>query len=111
MIPRMSQRDMAKAMKKLGIKEENLDAIAVIIRTKDEDIIIRNPSVSRVNMMGSWTYQVSGEEERRRIENEPEFSEEDVKTVMEQAGCSEEKAKEALTEANGDLAQAILSMQ
>ncbi|MBT6941476.1 nascent polypeptide-associated complex protein, partial [Candidatus Woesearchaeota archaeon] len=34
-----------------------------------------------------------------------------IKTVAEQASVSEDKAKEALEENSGDLAQAILSLQ
>ncbi|MBD3203896.1 nascent polypeptide-associated complex protein [Candidatus Woesearchaeota archaeon] len=113
MFPGMNNRQLKKAMKKMGIKEQSVeDAVAVIIRTKKEDIIIRNPEVSKVNMMGTWTYQVSGEEKRRPIEPEkPEFSEEDIETVMDQAGCSKEKAASALEESEGDLALAILSLK
>ena len=37
--------------------------------------------------------------------------EEDVKTVMEQAKASKEKAVKALEKSNGDLAEAILSLK
>lgn len=108
----MNPRQMKQAMKKMGIAEEEIDdAIAVIIRTKKEDIIIRNPSVSKVNMMGTWTYQIIGEEEHRQLEEEKiVITEEDIKTVAQQSGCSEDKAKAALEESNGDLAAAIISL-
>jgi nascent polypeptide-associated complex subunit alpha len=109
MIPGMNPRDMEKAMKKLGIKQHDIEAIAVIIRTKTEDIIIRNPSVQKVDMMGNNSYQISGTEEIRKIE--PEISEDDIKTVMEQAKVSKEAALKALKENDGDLAAAILSLQ
>ena len=112
MLPGMNPRDMQKAMKKLGMKQEDVDAVAVVIRTKTKDIIIRNPSVQKVDMMGSVSYQVSGEEEERVLEEEePEISEEDVKTVMEQADVSKEAALKALKESKGDLAAAIISLQ
>ena len=38
MLPGMNPRQMEQAMKKLGMKQEDLDTIAVIIRTKKEDI-------------------------------------------------------------------------
>ena len=38
----------------------------------------------------------------------PIFSDEDVELVCQQAGVDEEKAKNALAEAKGDLARAIL---
>ena len=54
MIPGMNPRQMQQAMKKMGIKQEEIDALAVIIRTRDKDIILRNPSVQKINMMGNW---------------------------------------------------------
>jgi nascent polypeptide-associated complex subunit alpha len=100
---------MEQAMRKLGVKQEEIEAIAVIIRTNREDIIIRNPSVQKVNMMGQVSYQVAGVEEHRALEEE--ISEEDIKTVMEQASVSKEKATSALKDNDGDLAAAILSLK
>ena len=111
MFPGMNPRQMQQAMKKLGLKQEEIDAIAVIIRCKNEDIIIRNPSVQKLNMAGNVSYQISGEEEKRTLEEEPEIQEEDIKTVMEQAGVSKDKASKALKENKGDLAAAILSLK
>ncbi|NTV24080.1 MAG: nascent polypeptide-associated complex protein [Nanoarchaeota archaeon] len=111
MIPGVNPKQMQQAMKKLGMKQEEIETIAVIIRTPKSDIIIRNPSVQKIDMMGSISYQVAGEEEIRSLDEEPEISEEDVKTVMEQAGCSKGSAEAALKEAKGDLAAAILSLQ
>jgi nascent polypeptide-associated complex subunit alpha len=111
MLPGMNPKQMQQAMKKLGIRQEEIAAIAVIIRTKKEDIIIRNPSIQKINMSGQASYQISGEEEHRPIEEEVEISEEDIKTVMEQAKISKEAAKKALRENKGDLAAAILSFQ
>ena len=62
-------------------------------------------------MSGQISYQVSGNEEVRKIEEEIEISEEDIKTVMEQSNVSKEKAKAALKESKGDLAVAILSLK
>jgi len=111
MMPGMNPRDMQKAMKKMGIKQEEIDAVAVVIRAKNKDIIIRNPSVQIIDMMGQKSYQISGDEEIREIEEEIEISEEDIKTVMQQGNVSKEKAEAALKENKGDLAAAILSFQ
>ena len=40
-----------------------------------------------------------------------EIDEEDIKTVVDQAGCSEEDAKAALEETKGDIAEAIMRLQ
>ncbi len=106
MFPGMNPRQMQAAMKKLGMKQEEIEASEVIIKTKDQNIIIRNPQVSKVNMMGQDSIQVIGE-----MEYESAISEEDINTVAEQAKVSKEKAAEALKNNSGDLAAAILELQ
>jgi|SRR3989344_873996 len=107
MIPNINPRQLEKAMKKLGVKQEEIDAFEVIIKTKDKDLIIKNPNVMKVNMMGQETLQITGEIEEQEREL---FNEDDIKTVMEQTGCSREEALEALDKEK-DLAAAILSLK
>jgi nascent polypeptide-associated complex subunit alpha len=111
MIPGINPREMQKAMKRLGIKQEEIDANEVIIKTNDSEIVIRNPQVSKVNMMGQETFQISGEIEERALSSEPEIDDEDVKTVMEQTGATEEEAQEAISKNSGDLAKAIMDLK
>ena len=111
MIPGMNPRDVQRAMKKLGIKQEEIAAREVIIRTDDKEIVIANPQVSKVNMMGQETYQIVGEAEERTISSEAKISEDDIKTVMEQAGVTEEKAREAIENNDHDLAKSIISLR
>jgi len=111
MIPGMNPRDMQKAMKRLGIKQEEIDAQEVIIKTRDKEIVIQNPQVSKVNMMGQDTFQVVGQIQEREISSEPEINEDDIKTVMQQTGATEEKVREAIKENEGDLAKTILSLK
>ena len=103
---KINQRQIEKAMKRMGIRAQEIDAEEVIIRTREKDIVISNPSVSRVNMMGQDTFQVSGEVS----ESERGVSEEDVRMVASQAGVSEDEARQALTE-TGDMAEAILRLK
>ena len=111
MIPGMDPRAMKQAMKRMGIKQEEIDdAEQVLIRCAEREIVINNPNVSKVNMMGQDTFQIAGEISERKIETAAEISDEDVKTVMEQAGVSEEKAREAIDKAEGDLAKAIMDL-
>jgi nascent polypeptide-associated complex subunit alpha len=98
-------------MKMMGIQQEEVDATEVIIRTPEKEIVIVNPSVVKIKGMGPDNFQVSGEIHEREISTEPEISEEDIKTVAEQAKVSTEKAKEALEESKGDIAEAILNLQ
>jgi len=118
MIPGVNPKLMKQAMKRMGIKEEPIDAIEVIIKLADRQIVIHNPNVSKVSMMGQETFQISGDTEEVSIKREAggneeteEIPEEDIKTVAEQAGVSKDKAKEALEETKGDLAEAIIKLR
>ena len=111
MFPGMNPRKMQAAMKQMGIKQVEIPATEVIIKTEEKDIIISNPSVQKVNMMGQENFQISGEITERELSTTPDISEEDVKTVMEQTGKSEEEAKAAIEEAEGDLAEAIMKLK
>ena len=95
----------------MGIQQEEIDAKEVIIKLEEQEIVISNPQVSKVNMMGQDTYQIVGEEEIRDLDSTPEISEDDVKTVMDQTGASEAEAKAAIEECKGDLAEAILKLK
>ena len=99
---------MKQAMKKMGIKQEELDASEVIIKLKDKKIVIRNPSVAKVNMMGKDSFQISGDISEEDLEK---FDSDDVKTVVSQAKCSEEEAKKALDKTEGDIAAAIIALK
>lgn len=110
MIPKMNPRDLAKAMQRMGIQQHEVDAQEVIIRCADKDIIIQNPQVARVNMMGQETWQVTGPAVEKARSSVPDIKEEDIKTVMDQTNASREAALSAIKAANGDLAQAILDL-
>ena len=111
MIPGMNSRKAAQLMKRMGIQQTEIPAEEVIIRTSDKDIIISNPQVSKVNMMGQQTFQVVGEIEERERTGTPDISEDDIKTVMDQTGADEETARSAIMQHNGDLAEAILELK
>ena len=110
MFPGMNPRKMQQMMKQLGIKQEEIPAIEVIIRLEDRELIIPKPSVSKVDMMGQEPFQITGEVIERELPQAEEISPEDVKTVMEQTGASENRAKEALNRHNGDLAKTIIEL-
>ncbi len=104
----MNARKMNKMMQRMGVQQQDIDAEQVIIKCKDKEIIINNPQVAKINMMGQQTIQIVGDIEERSLEK---FNEDDVKTVMEQAEVNEDEAREALEKSNGDLAEAILSLK
>lgn len=95
-------------MKQMGIAQEEIPALRVIIEKEDDSkIIIESPSVTKIKMQGQETFQIAGEISEES--GEVEISEQDIKTVMEKTGKSEEEAKDVL-EKTGDLAEAILEL-
>jgi nascent polypeptide-associated complex subunit alpha len=111
MIPGINPRQMRQMMKKMGVAQQEIDAVQVIIKTSDSVLVFDNPEVSKVNMMGQETYQIVGTPEEQSLDTVPEINEDDIKTVMEQANVDEETAKQAIEEVEGDLAEAILKLQ
>ena len=114
MIPGMNKKQMKqmeRQMKKMGMKMEDLDGVReVIIRFDEKELIIDNPSVSLMNVMGQETYQIDGKAREVELEYEIEIPEEDIEMVANSAGVSKDDAKAALEECKGDLAEAIMKL-
>ncbi len=116
---RINPREQRRMMQRMGM---NMDSVAdvqqVIIRTATKDIVIDEPEVAILQVQGQKMYQVIGGQVSEQAPSarttagaapaKPAFTEEDVQLVADQTGKSLEKAKEALMEADGDLAKAIL---
>ncbi|MFH1641819.1 MAG: nascent polypeptide-associated complex protein [Nanoarchaeota archaeon] len=111
MIPGMNSRQAKMMMRKMGIQQQDIEATEVIIKTPEKDLVIKNPQVAKVNMMGQETFQISGEISEIEVLSELEINNEDISTVMDQTGVDEEKAKESIKQHNGDLAAAIMSLK
>jgi nascent polypeptide-associated complex subunit alpha len=104
-----------RMMQKMGMKMDEVpDVSAVIIRTASKDIVIDEPSVTVINMQGQRMYQIAG---GRVSEAQPQPSDRiapsdaDVQLVVQQTGKTVEESREALIEAGGDLAKAILALK
>ena len=112
----LNPKVLSQQMKQMGISiEEMNDVEEVIIRTADAELVFEDAVVTVMDAPGSKMYQITGtpiKRPRTESEREPEIriSQEDVAIVMEKAGCSEAEAKAALTETNGDLAEAIFQL-
>ena len=109
MIPGMGKLDpkqMQRMMKQLGIKSDEIPAKRVIIETENKKIIINNPSITAIDMKGQKSFQIMGE-----VTEQEGIPEEDIQMVMEQAGKTKKEAEKALTESNGDIAEAILKLK
>ena len=68
---------------------------------------MNNPSVTKIKMQGQESLQITGDISENSEEND--FSEEDIKTIIEKTSCSKKQAEETLQE-TGDLAEAILKL-
>jgi len=104
MFGKIDPRKMEQMMKKLNMNVKNIDAKEVIIKTADGDIIISNPEVMVVDMMGKDVYQISGNVSSGA-------NEEDIKMVMEHTGKSRVDVEKKLEELNNDLARAIIELK
>jgi nascent polypeptide-associated complex subunit alpha len=124
----MDPRKMKQMMQQMGIDFEELDAQDVIIRTEDEDLVFDDAEVTRRDAQGQQTYPVVGEPESRdsgaagEIESGDESAsavdgdadaipDDDVMIVAQRTGASEDEARQALEDNNGDLAAAVDSLE
>ena len=118
---RMDSRRARRMMKQMGMKMDELgDVHTVILQGKNREIVIEGPAVTSINVQGQKMYQIAGGKETERkpqaeaapAEEEPlEIPEEDILLVAQQANVGIEKARAALEQSGGDLAQAILMLQ
>ena len=106
-MPGVNPKQMAQAMKAMGIKQREISADEVIIKKSDGNIVISNPQVVEIDMKGTKTFQIMGD----ISEQSGGISDDDVKMVAEQAGVDEAAAKEALEKADGDIAEAIMGLK
>ena len=108
---RGGNRQMRRMMDKMGLDMEEIPNVQeVIIKTDKKEIIIPNPSVTEMKSKENSIFQVIAESFEEKELEVPIFSEADIMLVCQQANCDEEKAKDALAETKGDIAQAILRL-
>ncbi|MEM0106636.1 MAG: nascent polypeptide-associated complex protein [Candidatus Micrarchaeaceae archaeon] len=112
MIPNIDPRALKGLMAKMGMKSTDIDAERVIIDCKDKKIIIENPLVTKIEVQGTESFQVSGtiSEEEKNID--VKISKEDLQIVMEKSGISDKDlAEKVLSEMHGDIAAAIIKLK
>jgi nascent polypeptide-associated complex subunit alpha len=119
---------MQQMMKQMGIDVDELDAEEVVITKSDgEQLVFDNPDITVMDARGQETYQVVGEPETRGADEATPVEsgdagddesggssgipDEDVEIVAQQAGASEDDAREALEATDGDLAAAVERLQ
>ena len=111
MIPGVNPRQLKAMMKQMGMAQDTLDASQVIIKTQSGKVyVFDSPQVEKISMQGQTSFQIQGDFQIQEEELQVSISQDDIETVMEQAQVDEKKAKAALEESDGDLAQAIISL-
>ena len=105
----INPRQMNQMMRRLGISVKNIDNVKkIIIQTDTKEYVFKEAEVTIMDAKGQKTYQIIGNPIIRDRSNDT--LKEDIKLVMDQTGKSEEEAKKALEESNGDIAEAILKL-
>jgi len=106
---RGGNRQMRRMMDKMGLDMQDVPNVQeVIIKTDKKEIILSKPQVTEMKAKDSSIFTITAESYEEKELEIPIFSDEDIQLVSQQAGVDEEKAKNALAEAKGDLARAIL---
>lgn len=106
---KMNARQLNQMMRRFGINVKTIDNVEkVIIQTDKKEYIFEDAEVTIMDAQGQKTYQIAGQPSIK--DRKEETQEEDINLIMEQTGKSKEEAAQALKEANGDIAQAILKL-
>ena len=116
-------RQMEQMMRRLGMTSEPIPNVEeVIVRTRSTEHVFKEPEVTVLTVQGVRTYQVVGQPSvRPRAAPAASVStggaatptappEEDIRLVMDQANVSREEAVEALFQAKGEPAEAIMKI-
>ncbi len=106
---RMNPRQMNQMMKRFGINVKNIDNVQkVIIQTDSKEYVFDQVEVTVMEIQGQKTYQIIGNPKIK--DKSDDMKNQDIKLIMEQTGKTEEEARKALKETNGDIAEAILKL-
>ena len=121
----LNPRKMEQMMEQMGIDVEDIDAEEVIIRTEEYDLVFNDAEVTKMDARGQETYQVIGSPEEVEAgsaggstgstdagsEAEASIPDDDIEIVAMRADVSEDEARAALEDNDGDLAAAVESLE
>ena len=108
---RGGNREMRRMLDKMGLEMKDLgDIEEVIIKTETKEIYLIKPQIIEMKGKDNTIFQVVATDIEEKKRDVPVFKEEDIILVMQQANVTKEKAVQALTDAKGDMAQAILDL-
>ena len=102
---------MRRMLDKMGLEMKDLGNIEeVIIKTETKELYLIKPQVVEMKGKDSTIFQVVTTDIEEKERETPSLKDEDIILVMQQANVTREKAIQALVDAKGDLAKAILNL-
>jgi nascent polypeptide-associated complex subunit alpha len=108
---RGGNREMRRMLDKMGLEMKDLGNIEeVIIKTETKELYLIKPQVVEMKGKDSTIFQVVATDIEEKERETPSLKDEDIILVMQQANVTREKAIQALVNAKGDLAKAILNL-
>ena len=108
---RGGNREMRRMLDKMGLEMKDLGNIEeVIIKTETKELYLIKPQVVEMKGKDSTIFQVVATDIEEKERETPSLKDEDIILVMQQANVTREKAVQALVDAKGDLAKAILNL-
>ena len=108
---RGGNREMRRMLEKMGLEMNDLGNIEeVIIKTETKELYLIKPQVVEMKGKDSTIFQVVATDIEEKERETPSLKDEDIILVMQQANVTREKAIQALVDAKGDLAKAILNL-
>ena len=90
------------------VMQEMPNVREVLIRTDKKEIILSKPEVTEMKSKDKSIFTITSDGYEEKELDVPIFSDEDIDLVCQQSGTDKEKAINALTESDGDIARAIL---
>jgi nascent polypeptide-associated complex subunit alpha len=102
---------MRRMLDKMGLEMKDLGNIEeVIIKTENKELYLIKPQVVEMKGKDNTIFQVVATDIEEKQREVPSLREEDIILVMQQANVMRERAVQALIDAKGDMAQAILTL-
>ena len=87
-------RQTRRLLQRMGMNLEQIDNVKeVIIKTDSKELIIKNPQVSKIKNKDMDMYQVMGNDTEEIATENPDYSEDDILLVMQQAQVSKEQGQ------------------
>lgn len=114
----ISPKAMQKALGQIDTNEIN-NVTEVIVKTTEEEIVLKNPEVTIMNMgQEIWNIVPQSVSKRPLGSSEPEsppveveVKDSDVDLIVNTAGVSRDEAIAAIKKSGGDIAKAIMSLK